>query len=49
MVVVNAPWSCWPDVIQKEKDKKRNKYVALDFSADYLLFIIYFFSSFLLI
>jgi len=26
---VNAPQSCWPDVIQK---KKRSKYVALDFS-----------------
>jgi len=31
-VVVNAPRSCWPDVIQKKKDKKRSKYVALDFS-----------------
>jgi hypothetical protein len=31
-VVVNAPRSCWPDVIQKKKDKKRNKYLALDFS-----------------
>jgi hypothetical protein len=31
-VVVNAPQSCWPDVIQKKKKiKKRNKYVALDF------------------
>jgi hypothetical protein len=28
---VNAPRSCWPDVIQKKKDKKRSKYVALDF------------------
>ncbi len=48
-VVVNAPRSCWPNVIQKKKDKKRSKYVALDFSAHYLLFIIYFVSSFLLI
>jgi len=31
-VVVNAPRSCWLDVIQKKKDKKRSKYVALDFS-----------------
>jgi len=31
-IVVNAPRSCWPDVIQKKKDKKRSKYVALDFS-----------------
>jgi hypothetical protein len=30
-VVLNAPRSCWPDVIQKKKDKKRSKYVALDF------------------
>jgi hypothetical protein len=29
---VNAPRSCWPDVIQKKKDKKKSKYVALDFS-----------------
>jgi hypothetical protein len=29
---VNAPQSYWPDVIQKKKDKKRSKYVALDFS-----------------
>ncbi len=29
--------------------KKRNKYVALDFSADFLIFIFYFVSSFLLI
>jgi hypothetical protein len=41
-VVVNVPQSCWPDVIQKKKDKKRSKYVALDFSAHYLLFIIYY-------
>jgi uncharacterized protein YktB (UPF0637 family) len=33
---VNAPRSCWPDVIQKKKDKKRSKYVALDFSAHFL-------------
>ncbi len=44
---VNAPRSCWPDVIQKKKDKKRSKYVALDFSAHFLFF--YFVSSFLLI
>jgi hypothetical protein len=31
-VVVNAPRSYWPDVIQKKKDKKRSKYLALDFS-----------------
>jgi hypothetical protein len=31
-VVVNAPQSCWPDIIQKKKDKKKSKYVALDFS-----------------
>jgi hypothetical protein len=48
-VVVNAPRSCWPDVIQKKKDKKRSKYVALDFSAHFLFFIFYFVSSFLLI
>ncbi len=48
-VVVNAPWNCWPDVIQKKKDKKRSKNVALDFSADFLFFIFYFVSSFLLI
>jgi hypothetical protein len=29
--------------------KKRHKYVALDFSADFLIFIFYFVSSFLLI
>jgi len=29
---VNASWSCWLDVIPKKKDKKRSKYVALDFS-----------------
>jgi uncharacterized protein YktB (UPF0637 family) len=33
---VNAPRSCWLDVIQKKKDKKRSKYVALDFSAHFL-------------
>jgi len=27
-----SPQSCWPDIIQKKKDKKRSKYVALDFS-----------------
>jgi len=31
-VVVNAPRSCWQDIIQKKKDKKKSKYVALDFS-----------------
>jgi hypothetical protein len=31
-VVVNAPRSCWPDVIQKKNDKKKSKYVALYFS-----------------
>jgi hypothetical protein len=35
---VNAPLSCWPDVIPKKKDKKRSKYVALDFSAHFLIF-----------
>jgi hypothetical protein len=40
-VVVNVPWSCWPDVIQKN--------IALDFSAHFLFFIFYFVSSFLLI
>jgi hypothetical protein len=29
---VNAPRSCWPDIIPKKKDKKRSKYIALDFS-----------------
>jgi hypothetical protein len=29
---VNAPRSCWQDIIQKKKDKKKSKYVALDFS-----------------
>jgi len=29
---VNAPQSCWPDIIPKKKDKKKSKYVALDFS-----------------
>jgi hypothetical protein len=29
--------------------EKRSKYVALDFSADFLIFIFYFVSSFLLI
>ncbi len=48
-VVVNAPRSCWPDVIPKKKDKKRSKYVALDFFAHFLFFIFYFVSSFLLI
>jgi hypothetical protein len=48
-IIVNAPRSCWPDVIQKKKDKKRSKYVALDFSAHFLFFIFYFVSSFLLI
>jgi uncharacterized protein YktB (UPF0637 family) len=33
---VNAPRSCWPNVIQKKKDKKRSKYVTLDFSAHFL-------------
>jgi hypothetical protein len=33
----------------KKKDKKRSKYVALDFSAHFLFFIFYFVSSFLLI
>jgi len=27
-----SPQSCWLDIIQKKKDKKRSKYVALDFS-----------------
>jgi len=48
-VVVNAPRSCWPDMIQQKKDKKRSKYVTLDFSAHLLFFIFYFVSSFLLI
>jgi hypothetical protein len=48
-VVVNALRSCWPDIIQKKKDKKKNKYVALDFFAHFLFFIFYFVSSFLLI
>jgi len=34
---------------KKKKDKKRSKYVALDFSAHFLFFIFYFVSSFLLI
>jgi hypothetical protein len=29
---MNAPRSYWPDVNQKKKDKKKSKYVALDFS-----------------
>jgi hypothetical protein len=31
-VVVNATRRGWPDVNKKKKDKKRSKYVALDFS-----------------
>jgi hypothetical protein len=33
---VNAPRICWLDVIQKIKNKKRSKYVALDFSTHFL-------------
>jgi hypothetical protein len=37
-VVVNAPQSYWPDVIQKKNDKKRSKYVALDFFCPFFIF-----------
>jgi hypothetical protein len=40
---MNAPQSYWPDVIQKKKDKKRSKYVALDFFTHFLFFIYLFF------
>jgi hypothetical protein len=44
---------CSPELLArrhpKKKDKKRSKYVALDFSAHFLFFIFYFVSSFLLI
>jgi hypothetical protein len=44
---------CSPELLArshpKKKDKKKSKYVALDFSAHFLFFIFYFVSSFLLI
>jgi len=45
-VVVNAPRSYWPNVIQKKKDKKISKYVALDFSTHFLFYFLIFFLHF---